>query len=65
MLLKTNESCDFNLSMNLQINYDLEYIEITVTLRNKRKHTALMKQFPAKDFSQALSYYKQQEEIFM
>ena len=65
MILKVNDNGDFNLSMVLHINYDLEYIECTVTLHNKRKHTAQLRRFPASQFPEALSYYKQQEEMFL
>lgn len=65
MTLKVNDTCDFNLSLNLNVNYDLEYIELTVKFWNKKKHTIQTKQFSANDFSQALAYYNQQERMFM
>lgn len=64
MILKVNDTPDFNVTLNLNINYDLEYIEFTVNAWNKKKHTKLTKQFPASDFSQALAYFKQQESLF-
>ena len=30
MILKVRDEQDFNISMNLNINYELEYIELTV-----------------------------------
>lgn len=65
MILKTNTNDRFSLTMNLNINYDLEYIEVTVCLRNHLKHTAQTKQFSADKFGEALRYYKQQEDMFI
>ena len=65
MILKVNDNGDFNLSMSLHINYDLEYVEFDVTLHNKRKHTAQLKRFSASEFSEVLHYYKQQEDMFL
>lgn len=64
MILKVNDTSDFNISLNLNINYDLEYIELTVCTRYKKKHTAQTKRFTANEFSQALAYFKQQEKMF-
>ena len=36
MTLKANDTCDFNIALNLNVNYDLEYIELTVTIWNKK-----------------------------
>ena len=65
MILKVNDTSDFNISMRLNINYDLEYIELTVNTWNKKKHTTQTKQFPASEFSKALAYFKQQEKMFI
>ena len=64
MTLKVNDTPAFNLAMNLHINYDLEYIEVTVTFRNKEKHTRQTKQFPAAAFSDAIAHYEQLEKMF-
>lgn len=32
MILKVRDEQDFNISMNLNINYELEYIELTVNV---------------------------------
>ena len=63
MILKVNDTKDFNISMNLNINYDLRFIEVTVATWNKNKNTMQKKCFPAKDFSEALSYYELQEHF--
>lgn len=65
MILKVNDTSDFNLSLRLNINYDLEYIELTVCFHNKKKQTMETKCFPASKFSQALSCYKQYEAMFL
>lgn len=64
MILKVNDTPEFNLSLNMNVNYDLEYIELTVNLCNKKKHTALTKQFQASDFAAALACYRQYETMF-
>ena len=64
MILKVNDTHDFNISMHLNINYDLEYIDLTVNTWNKVNHTTQTKQFSVNDFSQALAYYNQQEKRF-
>ena len=64
MTLKVNDTPEFNLSLNLNVNYDLEYIELTVNFWNKQKHTTQTKQFPASEFAAALACYKQYETMF-
>ncbi len=65
MTLKVRDEQEFNLSMNLNINYDLEYIEVTVTSWNKKAHTVVTKQFGAADFPAALAYYRNQEAFLL
>ena len=47
MILKVRDEQDFNISMNLNINYELEYIELTVNVWNKKAHTQQTKTFTA------------------
>ena len=61
MILKVRDEGDFNLSMRLNIYYDLECIEVTVYVQNKRAHTAITKTFNANNFSDALRYFERQE----
>lgn len=61
MILKVRDEQDFNISMNLNINYELEYIELTVNVWNKKAHTQQTKTFTASRLSEALAYYRQQE----
>ena len=63
MILKVRDEEDFNLSMKLDIYYDLEYIEVIVKVWNKKAHKTIMKTFNANHFSEALAYYRRQEEF--
>ena len=65
MVLKVNDTEDFNLTMNLRIEWDLQYIEVTVSLWNKMKNTMTTKTFPAAEFMKAIVYYEQQEKMFL
>lgn len=64
MTLKVNNTEFFNLSMDLEIIYDLEQINICVKLWNKTTHKVKTKFFPASDFSAALKYYDETEKFF-
>lgn len=61
MILKVRDEQDFNISMKLNINYELEYIELTVNVWNKKAHTRQTKTFTANHFAEAIAYYRQQE----
>ena len=61
MILKVRDEHGFNISMRLNVNYDLEYIELTVNVRNDRVNTMQTKTFAASQFSEALAYYRRQE----
>lgn len=64
MILKVRDEGGFNLSMRLNINYDLEYIEVTVCAQNKKAHTAITRTFNAmnaNNFRDALAYFRQEE----
>lgn len=61
MILKVRDENGFNISMRLNINYDLEYIELSVNIWNKKAHTKQTKTFTASHFSEALAYYRRQE----
>lgn len=65
MILKVNDTEDFNISMNLNIDFDLKYMEVTVTVWNKKNHTQQTKTFPAQEFSAALDYFDLQERFFI
>lgn len=61
MIMKVRDERDFNLSMRLNINYDMEYIVIAVSVWNKKAHTTITETFKADHFSEALRYFEQQE----
>lgn len=65
MILKVRDEKEFNISMRLNINYDLEYIELTVNIWNKKAHTTITKTFKADHFSEALRYFEQQEAFLL
>ena len=47
MILKVRDEQDFNISMNLNINYELEYIELTTPGRRRRlRQAASQKRWP-------------------
>ena len=64
MILRVNDTPKVNVSMSLSINYELEYIEIVVSVHNKEKGTIRTKTFPAAKFSEALAYMKNEERMW-
>lgn len=63
MLLRLNDNKFYSLIMQLNINYKLEYIEITVSFTNKTNEKQTTKQFSASEFSKALAYYNEVENM--
>lgn len=61
MTLKCNDTEQFNISMNLNINWDLDSMGITVTVWNKDAHTRITKQFAANELGKANAFFKEQE----
>ena len=61
MILKVRDEQDFDISMNLNINYEQEYIELTINIWNKKAGTRQTKTFTASRFSEALAYYRKSE----
>lgn len=61
MILAVIDERDRNLSMKLDINYELERIEVVVTVWDKGAHTVDTKRFEASEFAAALAYFRQQE----
>ena len=49
--------------MRLNINYKLEYIEVTVSFTNKINGKQTTKQFAASEFSKALACYNEIENM--
>lgn len=65
MILKVNDNANFNLSLKLNINYDMGYVEFCVILCNKINNRKQMKVFDANEFHHALNHYEQQEKMFI
>lgn len=63
MLLKLNDNDFYSLIMRLNINYKLEYIEVTVSFTNKINGKQKTKQFSASEFSRALACYNEIENM--
>lgn len=63
MILKINGNEFHSLIMRLNINYKLEYIEVTVSFTNKINGKQTTKQFAASEFSKALACYNEIENM--
>lgn len=63
MILKLNGNDFYSLIMRLNINYKLEYIEVTVSFTDKINGKQTTKQFSASEFSKALAGYNEIENI--
>lgn len=63
MLLRSHNNDFYSLTMRLNINYKLEYIEITVSFANEANGKQTTKQFAASEFSKALACYNEIENI--
>ena len=61
MILKVRDEKDFNISMKLNIEYELEYITVQVSVWNKKAGTQRTQSFNPSRFSEALAYYRQAE----
>ena len=63
MTLKTINNENFNLSMKLDINYDLKYINILIILDNLQNKKREMKIFKGNQLEEAMTQYKLWEEF--
>ena len=57
MMLKNCTNDNFSLSIKLDINYDLKYIDILVILDNLQNHKREMQLFHSNEFDKALQQY--------
>lgn len=64
MIIKANSTPHFNLTLTIDVNLKLEYINILVSLHNKNKNTMQTKQFFS-DLKAALQHYKNLENMFI
>lgn len=60
MILAVRDEQNCNLSMKLDIDYELERIEVVITVWDKAAHTVDTKRFEASEFATALAYFRQQ-----
>ena len=58
-MLKTAANENFSLSIKLDINYELGYIDILVILDNLQNKKRQMKLFHGNEFKSALTQYEQ------
>ena len=63
MTIKTKNNDNFTLSMKLDINYDLGYIDILVILFNRGNMKKDMRLFHGNEFDKALQQYKLWEQF--
>lgn len=63
MTLKTVNNENFKLSLKLDINYEIKYIEILVILDNTKNNKRQMKIFHGNEFEKALNQYKLWEQF--
>lgn len=63
MILRSHINDFYSLIMRLNVNDKLEYIELTVSFTNKANEKQTTKQFAASEFSRALAYYNEIENM--
>lgn len=64
MIIKANSNPYFNLTLTIDVNLKLEYINILVSLHNKNKNTMQTKHFFG-DLKAALQHYENLENMFI
>ena len=65
MRLKVNDTEEFNLTLDLNVDYDQEVITVMVRLWDKKKHEIIDKEFDADEFGKALAFYRWCEEDYI
>lgn len=65
MILKVNDTEDFNIAMNLNVYYKAGYVEVTVKVWNKKTNTIKTKVFSAVDFAEAVAYYERESQFLI
>lgn len=63
MILKTNNNTNFNLSMKLDINYELKYIDILIIFSNIINNKKQMFVYHGNEFKEALKKYSELEQL--
>lgn len=62
MRLKVNNTNEFNLTLDLNVDYENERITVVVHFWNKMQHQTTTWEYAASEFDQALATYRQLEE---
>lgn len=65
MVLRVNDTDDFNLVMNLIIDWEQKTIEVTVDSWDKKKKTGVAQTFPAEEFYKAIECFNQAERQYL
>lgn len=63
MKLKVNDTPDFQLTLDLNVDYESESIEVEVGFWDKQEHSQQHYTYPAERFSAALDMYRSCETI--
>lgn len=63
MRLKMYDTPEFNLCLDLNINYQEEIIELEVTFWDRKEHSTQGWGYPADEFNKALAKYRECEAI--
>lgn len=63
MILKVNDTPDFNLTLDLNVDYESESIEVEVGFWDKRAHSRTHYTYPAERFGAALDMYRSCETM--
>lgn len=63
MRLKVNDTPDFNLTLDLNVDYESESIEVEVGFWDKKEHSRQHYTYPAEQFGAALDIYRSCETM--
>lgn len=64
MRLKVNDTNEFNLTLDLNVDYDNERITVLVAFWDKMKHQTTHWEYDAGQFDLALAKYRQLEKTY-
>lgn len=65
LLIKYSANDCFELKMVLNVNFDIGYVDVHVSLLNKVNNRKQSRFFDANKLGDALKYYEQQERMFI
>ena len=64
MILRTNDTEKFNLSMRLCVDDELEEITVYITFWNKKTGVTTGFEYPANEYRTALAKYRELENLY-